>query len=163
MKTSRFFPPNSIYEFWKNYNPPIDNGEDVKVYYFKRNFEQNILIPHLIYLVLFGPLLEEYLFRFFIYDNLLKSYFKLDHSIAILLSSLVFSFAHIQNHIDTVESCLETGELCTSDKISLLTNQLIMTFFLGISLCLIYDKFHLPGSILLHILFNARGEFKIFL
>lgn len=95
------------------------------------------------YLVLYGitciiaPLVEEFTFRVLIYDNWLNNIFK-KKIIALLLSSLIFSFTHFE---------LET---------------FLFAFISGIVLCIIYDISGYFGGVILHILFNTYTFFGLY-
>ena len=77
-----------------------------------------------------APIVEEFTFRFIIYDSWLSN--KLNKKIfAVLLSSLMFTFSHFNMSI------------------------FVYTFMTGIILCFIYDGFGFLSSVTLHMIFNV--------
>lgn len=77
-----------------------------------------------------APLVEEYLFRYFLYDYLLKNKFKINMYLSAIISSLIFAFLH--------------------DSVSGIVN----AFIAGLIFTYIYQKYGLWYSVLTHFIFN---------
>jgi hypothetical protein len=118
----------------------------------KKEFN-NMIVEKSLSAIVVAPFLEEIIFRYGLYQFLKYSLTPLH---ALIISSCFFSFVHSNNHIN---SYIYTEEPMNK---TIYMNHLSMTFFAGLLLGLIFEKYGLYTSILTHSFLNFLPDYLYF-